>query len=370
MARVTVVQRRLTEYRVPFFEALKRRLSTDGIALDLLAGEARSTEKSKADAGMLSWAEELPTRYLFNERICWQPVHSHLRETDLAIVTQENALLANHLLLLKRPSYRVAFWGHGANLQAKNPSSWRERFKRWETTKVDWWFAYTEMSAQLVREAGFPSQKITVVNNAVDTVALAAWRDSIDTAELALLRSTLGFGTDPVAVFLGSLHADKRLDFLLEACDRLRVSKPEIKILFVGDGPERDTVLGWCNARTGCAWVGARHDREKALYLSLGTLMLNPGLVGLGVLDSFVFELPLVTTDCGLHSPEIVYLKNEQSGLITDNSIASYVDGCLRILDGDHLLAALRRGCRAAAQEYTLENMVERFANGVVAALS
>ncbi|MFY9509562.1 MAG: hypothetical protein WAQ05_01135, partial [Rubrivivax sp.] len=172
---VTVVQRRLTHYRVPLFEQMRQRLDADGIDFRLLHGEATAPEAAKHDAGHIAWAETLPTRYLLDGRLCWQPFMHRAAASDLVVVTQENKLL-NNLLAIASPWRRpaLAFWGHGRNMQAPQPDGARERFKRWTTNRVDWWFAYTALSADFVRNDGFPAARITVLDNSIDTGELRA----------------------------------------------------------------------------------------------------------------------------------------------------------------------------------------------------
>ena len=79
----------------------------------------------------------------------------------------------------------------------------------------------------------------------------------------------------------------------------------------------------------------------------------------------------MVTTDVPYHSPEIDYLEDGVNGAVVleSDSVQAYADRVVRLLrDGDEreLLIA---GCRAAAARYSVENMAERFADGVVAAL-
>lgn len=59
------------------------------------------------------------------------------------------------------------------NLQG-DPDSWRERFKRKVVSYADWWFGYTQMSVPLIERSGFPVERITVLNNSIDTAELAA----------------------------------------------------------------------------------------------------------------------------------------------------------------------------------------------------
>lgn len=365
MKQVVIVQRRLTHYRESLFDALRARLFERGVGLDLLVGRGTPEEEKKQDVGQLRWAKTIPTHYLAEARLCWQPLKNHLAGVDLLIVTQENKLLQNHWLMLAPRKFKLAFWGHGANLQSRNPGGLKERFKRWSTSRVDWWFAYTQMSADLVAAQGFPGARISVLNNAVDTSDMQRQLRSVGPEETHALRESLGLGPGPVGVFVGSLYADKRLDFLFAAAEAIHREVPGFRLLIVGEGPERGKVQGWCAANPWACWVGARFDREKAAYVSVAHVMLNPGLVGLGILDAFVSGMPMLTTDCGIHSPEIAYLENGVNGVMTADDLDAYVETSVNLLRDPQALDVLRRGCVASAQEYTVENMAYRFADGI-----
>lgn len=344
-------------------------LAARDIKLDLLVGQGMPAEEEKQDRGELPWAIDVPTRYWLNGRICWQSLGRHLDTSDLVIVGQENKLLRNHLLMLAPRRFKLAFWGHGANLQSDNPHGFSERFKRWAANQVDWWFAYTEMSAALVSQAGFSGARMTVLNNAVDTSEMQRQRASVTQQEVDLLRQQLGFGLAPVGVYVGSFYAEKRLDFLFAAAEIIRREVPGFQLLLVGDGPERDKVRAWCDAKQWGSWVGPKFGREKVLYVSTAQVMLNPGALGLGVMDAFVCQAPMVTTDCGKHGPEVAYLEDGLNGVMTTNDLAAYASACVALLRDSSEMENLRRGCAASAGEYTLENMVARFANGIEDAL-
>lgn len=55
-----------------------------------------------------------------------------------------------------------------------------------------------------------------------------------------LLRAAWGAGPDtPVAVYVGRLAAEKNLNLVLQAAERMRRQLPDLKLVMVGDGPER-----------------------------------------------------------------------------------------------------------------------------------
>lgn len=366
--RVLIVQRRLTHYRVPLFERMRAQLAAAGVQLDVVYGDPTPQERRKRDEGVLPWGHHAPCRYWLDGRLCWQYPGAALKGADLVIVTQENKLLLNHLLLALRPP-RLAFWGHGANLQSENPASALEHFKRWTTRQVDWWFAYTELSRQLVSQAGFAAQQITVLNNAIDVTALRAQCASVLPSEIEAMREALGLREGPVALFLGSLYPDKRLDFLLDAAQAIRAQRPDFQLLLVGDGPQRELVHSCSMVHPWIRWAGARLGREKAICLMMARVMLNPGLVGLGILDSFAAGLPMLTTQGGRHSPEIAYLEHGINGLMTPDQLDRYAQDAVDLLCDEARLELLRAGCRASAGAYTLEHMADRFCTGILQCL-
>ncbi len=371
---VLIVQRRLTEYRVPLFERLHRQLAAAGIRLQVIYGTPTPAEKMRSDQGSLPWGIPIPCRYLSlgDSNAAFQRIPIELIEQqDLVILPHENSMFNNYVLLLLRHSHRarLAFWGHGANFQSNAGNRLRDRFKAWISQHGHWWFAYTAFSAQRVAENGFPAERITCLNNAVDTQALMRWRDSLPQAEVDALRSTLSVHGKKVGAFIGSLHRDKRIEFLLAAADRLRERIPEFELLVIGDGPLRQVVQDFAATRPWCRWVGARQGRDKALHMALGQVLLNPGMVGLGILDGFAMRLPLVTTDCGIHSPEIAYLEPGKNGLVTVDNIPAFVEGVAGLFDDTGLRDRLVGGCDAASSRYTLDQMAERFCDGIVHAL-
>jgi glycosyltransferase involved in cell wall biosynthesis len=367
---VVIVERRLTHYRVPLFERLREQLAARQIELVLLVGEARPEEKAKHDGGHLPWAEVLPTHYFLWGAVCWQPFGAYLRDVELVIVNHENKLLYNHWLLWAPRRFKLAFWGHGRNMQTGTPDSMRERFKRWTIAKVDWWFAYTQISVDLVARTGFPVARITNLNNTIDTLSISHERDSVSKEEIAMLKRELGIAQQPVGAFIGSLYAEKRLDFLFEACRRVRQRVPGFQWLIIGDGEERPRVQEWAAAHDWVHWVGARKGRDKALYLGCADVVLNPGAVGLSILDSFVFGTPLVTTNCSNHGPEIAYLRHGENGLVTSDNVQEFALAVSSLLGDRVALARMSQVCASSADEYSIEKMASRLSDGILKALA
>ncbi|WP_439449238.1 glycosyltransferase family 4 protein [Stenotrophomonas sp. ATs4] len=353
----------MTHYRVPFFNALRDHLSSSGISLNVVFGDPTTAEKRKNDSGRLPWAQHSKCSYFFGDRLCWQPFLSQARKSDLVIVTHENKMLLNLLAQYGLPDKRVALWGHGANLQGSSGTI-REAFKRRTADRADWWFGYTEMSLPLILASGFPADRVTIVENSIDTLALAR-----EFAEATDKTSTRPARKLPLGAYIGSLYQEKRIDFLLQAAERVKARVPDFCMVIAGAGPEQQKVEQFSSANPWLSYVGTIDTKEKATLLARSRVLLNPGLVGLGILDSFVCRTPLVTTDCGLHSPEISYLRNGHNGVMTADNLDGFADEVVRLISDQEHHSRLVDGCIESSSRYTIQNMAERFSNGIKACL-
>lgn len=374
--RVTIIYKTLPAYRLEFFDGLRSSLAADDIQLDLVYGNAVGQDRAKGDARSLPWAKFRQNRTInINGRnLIWQPSLDVIRGSDLVIVEQASKLVINYLLLagsISRIGPKVALWGHGANLQRHTASRLSETIKRHYSRLPHWWFSYTESTKQIVSGLGFPSERITVVQNAIDTRGLRSSIASLTSGEVNAYTRSFGGTRGHIGLFLGSLYDDKRLEFLIEAAEVAHVADPAFALLIAGDGPDRDLVSRAADRHTFIHWLGRVDGRERALALAASNVMLMPGLVGLAILDSFAGEAPLITTAIDFHSPEIEYLRQSVNGkcLPADIDAKGYGNYVAEILAAPQALEKLVVGCRESADIYTIEAMTERFRTGIITAM-
>lgn len=370
-----VIQRRLTHYRVPLFESLREELEGRGIRLEVAHGQATDRELIKNDEGRLPGAVVLRNRYveIGGKTLCWQPLAGCLGSADLVVVTQESSLLSNYSLQLARlkRSRKLAYWGHGRNFQAAAPDGAAERWKRLWLKKVDWWFAYTQLTVDHLVNAGFPASRITCLDNAIDTQQFRRELTAVSEEDIAGLRTCYRIpSAAPIGVFCGSLYAEKRLDLLLSAADEVRRRLRTFHLIVIGDGPDRSWVTAQAEQRPWLHVMGALRGSAKAVCYAAASVVLNPGSVGLGVLDAFSAGAPLVTTRTAMHGPEIAYLRHALNGVLTADSVTDYSNAVIDLLTNKE--ERIRLGTRALADStrYTVENMAQRFAEGIESALA
>ncbi|MEF8728835.1 MAG: glycosyltransferase family 4 protein [Accumulibacter sp.] len=357
------------------FEAMRRIADENGIELRLICGQPSKSAASRKDEGFLEWVNKVKNLYIpIEERkdLCWQPTPAGLPKPDLVIVMQENRILSNYSWLLKRAlgGPKVAYWGHGRDLQSSNPDSLRNRFKRSLVSYTDWYFGYTELSRDILMMDGYPDEQITVVNNAIDTVQFRQDLDAVTTVMQIALHTKLKLPKDViVGLYCGSLYPDKKLGFLVDACKAVHHQDPRFHLVVIGEGPSLGTLQELTADQDWIRLVGQQRDIEKAAYFSSAIMLLNPGGVGLHVLDAFTSGVPLVTTGNALHGPEIAYLENGKNGVITSDSSFEYAAAVQKIIGDSRYRQALASAAREASLLYSVENMASRFVEGMLACL-
>lgn len=367
--RVALVQRVLPHYRVPFHRALHSALQPD-IELTLYFGhEYPGTVPATVEFNE-PWAHTIRNRYLFirESEIVWQSCLRDLSNFDLVIVEQANRLLLNYALFARRyllpGGPKIALWAHGRNWQSSSRTRLREYLKLESSKLADWWFAYSISSAQVLTAAGYPGGRITVVNNAIDSTDLARAYESVSPSSLQRLRELLGISPDDrVGIYCGGLHPGKQLEFLLEAVREYRRRDERFHLLVVGHGPSAAVLKA-----AGEPWihlVGPVFGGDRAVYFSLAHVTLVPAQVGLVIVDTFVTQTPLITTDDSGHGPEISYLESGSNGLVASHDARAYADAMERYFSSPQLQSTLRQGCAKSAPTYTVERMAARFADGI-----
>lgn len=372
---VVILQHRLLHYRTHFFELLRSHCSTLGIRLDIVVGQASPRESAKKDEGHLVWAHKVRNLFLVlpSRDLVWQPLPSILRTADLVIMMQESRIISNYPLLLRRllgGAQMLAYWGHGRNFQSDAPSGLRERWKRFILTKVDWWFAYTEISADLVRSAGYPANRITCLDNAIDSERFRDDLQAVTDDEIQRAKFELGIEQDShIALFCGSIYPDKRLDLLVQAMDHANSVRADITLVVVGDGPSMPELQQAAASRSWIKVLGVRRGKEKALYYRLASFILNPGAVGLHIVDAFCAGLVMISTSTAKHGPEVAYIKDGVNGILVDDKPEAIGQAILQILNDPVRLSKMQAAALADADRYTLANMVENFSKGLLHSL-
>jgi len=370
-ARVAVLQPYVPRYRVALFEALEEALADDGIDLTVAAPAPRGVTRERADAvTTLAVPLRAASVRLGRRRVVLRDPRAVVAHADLVVTEQTRRDVDTYLLLaagraLPAGPARVALWGHGPTT-TRAVTGWEGRLLDRLTARADWFFAYTHAGAAHAVAAGMPAERVSVTANTLDTDALAAADAAADPGTGARARQRWKVAGPAVAT-VGALDASKRPALLLAAGDLLAERLPGFTWLVGGEGPARADL-----ATVDAPWLRLLGPVDAAGKVELARatgVWAQPGRVGLVAVDALALGCPLVTTRYPFHAPEVAYLRDGHTTVVTADEPAAFADAIAALLTDPVRRAAMAQQCRADAAAHTLEASVAAFAAGIRAAL-
>jgi phosphatidyl-myo-inositol alpha-mannosyltransferase len=193
---------------------------------------------------------------------------------------------------------------------------------------------------------GFPPSGFRIVPNGVDVARFA------DASPFPELRDP----DRPALLFVGRLERRKGLEPLVRAFTRLKTDRPELRLLVVGDGPERDRCRSLLPARlrSDVSFLGrVDHDDLPRLYAS-ADLYVSPALggesFGIVLLEAMAAGVPLVASDIpGYRS---VARDGAQGRLAPPGDVPALATAIGALLDNPALRAAMAAEGRRTVEAY------------------
>ena len=166
----------------------------------------------------------------------------------------------------------------------------------------------------LVRNWHVPAEKISIVQNGVETELFSARNAD------PLLRSQLGAEGKFLVSYIGTIGMAHGLDTLIEAAAKLQIQAPQIEFLLVGEGADRERICAMANSRglTNLHFAGPQPRERIPAYIAAS----DACLVLLKKADVFETVIPtkmLEFMSCG--RPVVLGLEG-QARKIVENAAA------------------------------------------------
>ncbi|MFD0925040.1 glycosyltransferase family 4 protein [Williamsia deligens] len=152
----------------------------------------------------------------------------------------------------------------------------------------------------VVDDLGHPRDKVVVVHNGID---VAAFTDLTAAPRTPVTLPGLD-GTGPVIGTVSAMRPEKDHATLLHAAARIARDIPDLRVLVVGDGPEREraeSLARHLGIASRTAFVGARSD-VPAMLAAMDLFVLSSDSVEclpMALLEAMASGLPAVCTDVG-----------------------------------------------------------------------
>jgi glycosyltransferase involved in cell wall biosynthesis len=366
--RLRIQQPALPAYRVPLFS----RLANCGFEVQVLFGRLPDIANARPPSGA-PWAKYVPLRVVVS--ICRHELFWHgaqcvaIANSDVAVLNWNlNALsLVPALLIARWNGVRTILWGHGYSRQ---DSRVRRQLRLASAKLADALLFYTHASADLYKHV-VPSSRVFVAENALDQAPIEAARDRLSATERAAFAKANDVDPSCTVLFVSRLLSDNHVNELIDAVAFLRDEFPSLRCVIIGAG-EAESVLRSAAAAKRVSdrvrFLGAIYDEDVlAHWFGVATAFCYPANVGLSLLHSFHYGVPVITADdWRLHNPEFSYLEPGVNGLVYRSGDLDALAVALRaILESGSLRDRLAAGAARTAKRLTLESMTEQFVAAV-----
>lgn len=340
---VVIFQRVLMHYRVPLFnalaEALNGRLTVcccepgAGVQEGQLRFSVRKVQS--VNCGPFRSASGL-TEVLAAHDIAVIPLDIH------EVLLWKRALSG-------RNRRRTVAWGH-----SHGNTGVSQQCRRWLAGRCGAVIVYSDEGRSRLEAEHFDVSRVFVANNTIEVANAAIDRETPRTS----------------FVFSGRLTSRKEVESALAAFAAIPEQvRAGARFEVVGDGSERrrlQDLAGGLLPGSSVVFHDEIYDPEALRSIFRRSLAyVSPGHVGLGVLHSFAYGVPVITKRNASHAPEFSNLVDGENSLLYDGTLSG-LEACMTALL-QRPERSLELGCQAY-QHFQQQCSITQFVDGFLSA--
>jgi glycosyltransferase involved in cell wall biosynthesis len=214
--------------------------------------------------------------------------------------------------------------------------------------------AVSDSVAQRLLDSGVFPKKIRIIANGID----------VQTFERALPLPVLNFEKSKVVGMVARLDLQKGFEYLLRAARELRGTFPALKVVIVGEGPDRQAIENMIH-RFGLqsnVVLAGQHSDMPAIYAAMDIFVLpslNEGLP-MTILEAMAASKPVIATRVGA-IPSVI--KDGETGLLVNpEDVNGLRNALVRLLTDSDLCRRIGAvGHDWVSRNYTSEAMALKY---------
>lgn len=338
--KILIIQPSLPDYRIPFFEALAEEVGKEITVLHF--GRFKNVQhpllKEKVGEtyriGSLRWIRDL---------------RREVQDYSITIQVFDPHFINLFFMPFFGRKRKTILWGHGLG-----NSSVVNRIRKVIFKKANAIITYSNTGKDQIVNLGVPSEKVYVAHN---TLKVKNSQNSTGDSSKCFL-------------YVGRLQRRKKLDVFLEIFHNLSLGDMGYSFLIVGDGDEEkaylQTIVEGFHLSSYVQFVPGTFDEKELLeYFKHSMYSISPGDVGLGVLHSFAYGVPVLTMKANGHGPEIENIINDKNGVVFQDK-QEFEENLMHYLDE----TIARQMGNNAFEHYTNHANIQNMVAGFIAAIN
>ena len=306
---------------------------------------------------------------LSREKLVWQflPIFSLIREFDYIVILGNPRIISNVFwsILFRLSGKEVAIWGQAHTANANYIS---------EVIRLFWWrnfnniLVYTDKEVAYLRDRNFTSRNILSMNNGLDQEAIESEKKNWPSHILTKWQHSENVYGKIILLSCARLEEKNEFEFIIKILPRLIRMYPSLVWCVIGEGIQRDYLRKLANEHgvdKSIFWLGKIYEEScLAPWFLSATLMVHPGAIGLSLLHSFGYGLPVVTHDqASAHMPEFSAIEDNVNSLTyIKGSLESSVSAIQKLIDDKAFRMSLSKAAaNTARKKYNTTVMSNRF---------
>lgn len=193
---------------------------------------------------------------------------------------------------------------------------------------------------------GVNSENIHLVPNGIDLKTIAGIPPSPDECDI---------------LFVGRLIREKNVDVLLGAITHVRKSLPNVKFHIIGDGPEKERLVGFAADRRlleNVRFFGFMEYKDVIARIKSSKIVVLPSKregFGMVVIEAFACGVPVITVKSPGNAASL--LVNEKTGLVVNPGAVELGNAICTLVSDCALREKMAMSAKDAAKEYDWEKI-------------
>jgi glycosyltransferase involved in cell wall biosynthesis len=275
-----------------------------------------------------------------------------------------HALLATTLRLLGKP---VILWTMA--------HSYRDRaFSQW--IRIKWTkifkniLVYSDKEVSYLRKLGFIKNKIVGINNGLNQKKIeqeiSLWTES----SLVNWKNKNNLENKTILLSCARLESKNKFHQFAEVLPNILLEFPNVVWCIIGAGSDESAIINAVkknSVESNVRLLGSIHEESLlAPWFLSAYLMIHPAAIGLSILHSYGYGLPVIThSNASHHGPEFAVFEEGITGVsFGESNVNELLDTVLRQLRDVANQQKMKKSCREVAQfKFNTSKMAETFAS-------
>lgn len=333
MKKILLIFDRVAHYHRELFKALETSLCQSGVELHLLSGKVSEgltgrvglKERVVSNEYKYSFKEHKIGTYTFRQATGVFDYIDEIKPDVIVCMGHVGNITHWRLSVLKtRLGFKLVAWQCGYEY---NPSMMKRFLLRQFVPRFNLHLAYHSNARDYALTYGAHLHQVTLMHNTINEERIIPLPRS--EARQLLIERHPEIGSRRIVLFVGAVLAEKRIEVILAAIDRL--NRKDIVFVLVGDGDHLPAIRAVSAGRRDVVLAGSIVEGVGP-YFDAAEMYLLPGTGGLGINEAMAHSLPIISGFADGSADDLV-VDGENGFRLREGTPEELADRIARILD-------------------------------------